>query len=60
MRQTEGELITLDWYDGPLCQLQRIDFADHEPLVQVRSRGYAAGTHPHEELDGKPVKGCDE
>lgn len=74
-KQTEGEVITLDWHDGPLCQISRLDFEDDKPLVQVRSLGWSEGSHPREMhvvrldreqvqamldlLDGKPVEDFD-
>ena len=27
----------LDWYDGPLLEIARVDFANHDSMVQVRS-----------------------
>jgi hypothetical protein len=69
---TEGPRITLDWYDGALSEIRRIDIEGVEPLVQVHSLGWSEGSYPHEMhvmrlnrekvqamldmLDGKPVK----
>lgn len=35
LRATVSDYIVLDWYDGPLLEIARVDFADRDPLVQV-------------------------
>jgi hypothetical protein len=40
-----GEYIALDWYDGPLLEIARVDFADGDRLVQVCS---LCTVHPEE------------
>lgn len=47
-REHPGPEITLDWYDGPLCTIRRIDFdestvMDTQPIVEVET--FAADTH---------------
>lgn len=75
-KQTEGTRITIDWHDGPLCEITRLDFDDGEPLIELRSLGVVEGTYPREvlvsrldrrtvqamldALDGKPVKDFDD
>ena len=36
-RETVSNYIVLDWYDGPLLEIARVDFADHDCMVQLRS-----------------------
>jgi hypothetical protein len=36
-RETVSDYIALDWYDGPLLEIARVDFADHDCMAQVRS-----------------------
>jgi hypothetical protein len=37
LQETVSDYITLDWYDGPLLEIARVDFADHDCMVQVCS-----------------------
>lgn len=36
-RETVSDYIALDWYDGPLLEIARVDFADRDRMVQVCS-----------------------
>lgn len=59
--ETIGTYIALDWYDGPLLEIARVDFADADRMIQVcslctvtpeerppsdRLRGTASGEEP--------------
>lgn len=35
--ETIGDYVALDWYDGPLLEIARVDFDDGDRLVQVCS-----------------------
>lgn len=35
MRESVGDYIALDWYDGPLLEIARVDFDDGSRMVQV-------------------------
>ncbi len=43
MSSVVGDYICLDWYDGPLCEIARVDFGDDSPphsLIQIRTLGW--------------------
>lgn len=37
VRENVGGYIALDWHDGPLLEIARVDFPDHDRMVQVQS-----------------------
>lgn len=35
--ETVSDYVILDWYDGPLCEIARVEFANDDPMVQICS-----------------------
>lgn len=54
LNETVGDYIVLDWYDGPLLEIARVDFSDGDRLIQVCSLCTARPeeTAPTERLRG--------
>jgi hypothetical protein len=52
IHETVSDYIALDWYDGPLLEIARVDFADGDRMVQVCSLCHEIEQPPSERLRG--------
>lgn len=53
-RETVGPYIALEWYDGPLLEIARVDFDDRDRMVQVCS---LCTVHDVETVPGERIRG---
>lgn len=53
-RETVSDYIPLEWYDGPLLEIARVDFVDRDCMVQVCS---LCTVHKIEQPPGEPLRG---
>jgi hypothetical protein len=53
-RETVSDYIVIDWYDGPLLEIARVDFTDRDRMVQVCS---LCTVHEIEQPPGERLRG---